>query len=371
MYGMNEKNQNKTNEEENNEGKNHEFIEEEVELINEAEELSDEKSDENSFYSILQKKAENKINSYKQRRKEASISDGLEEIISGEKLTLIKAFVTSSGDITDAYSMIQKSYIGLLKKINKKASMKKKTEVDDKIIKKCAKRRLEELEKNAIEANEYAESVSKKAEFYENKQLDLKAEYFEELNFSRAFKELKEEYKQILEEMKVDLTEKIEKGENTKEIFIEEKAAKKRMKELDKDYKKALTNAKWIRKRLEIMTPQYILTTLYSETLTDQALRLEVIHDSYVNLYDDLSKARAMTLKKFSEWNDSMEKFLSDYNKGSEVSSNYIMRFFNFYKNSGNILNGESTLEKYNYLIEESYKELEKRLEVIRDELIS
>ena len=316
----------------------------------------------------LRQKVKNKIAVYdnKDSKSRAGDVNELEKLVTGEKVTLIKAFVNSAGEINEEYTLTQKTYLGLLKKISKKAHKNKRSKIDDKIIDKFALRRLEELAKISDEANKYAEMTSNKRDYYLKKHALLTKEYNEELRASDNFRELKDECKKVID----DLNLKLKMDGTDPELIEDYIEAKKDWNELNQRFRLANYRASSIKERMKVNYPQYVQTELYAETLIEQALSLNVAHEFYMNLYDDLKTARALKLKEFIEWNEKMDSFIGDYNKEVDNSARQIVNLFTSYKKSGNLLEGEHVLENYRQSIQETHEKLLKTLKEAKESMM-
>ena len=183
---------------------------------------------------------------------------------------------------------------------------------------------------------------------------------------SDNFRELKDECKKVID----DLNLKLKMDGTDPELIEDYIEAKKDWNELNQRFRLANYRASSIKERMKVNYPQYVQTELYAETLIEQALSLNVAHEFYMNLYDDLKTARALKLKEFIEWNEKMDSFIGDYNKEVDNSARQIVNLFTSYKKSGNLLEGEHVLENYRQSIQETHEKLLKTLKEAKESMM-
>jgi hypothetical protein len=291
---------------------------------------------------------------------------GLDSLVANERKIMIKAFVNDAGEIENEYSVFNKVYLNIIKKISENAYENKKNILDDKIIEKYAKKRLDTLENLARDAKECADTTIKKRQFYLKLHSTLEKEYGITLDEADQFNEARKKCLTHLESLK----EKKRNGDNSKELFDAYIQAEEDKNELSKCFRHANKRANAIKERMEINYPRLVETELYAETLTEQALSLNVAHEFYSDLYKDTKTARAIKLKSFVEWNKRMDMFFGEYNKIVDQSAKDIVELFNSYKKNGNLFEGKNLLEKYGKQIHETHENLLSSLKKAKTNII-
>ncbi|RLE47965.1 hypothetical protein DRJ25_01070 [Candidatus Woesearchaeota archaeon] len=323
-------------------------------------------------YSALHERVKSFTMQYRQRisktdkQQSSSVYSDLEKIAADDQLTLVKAFVTDSGDISDKYSLAQKLYLGILKKVNGFVYALTKAKMDDKIIDKFARMKLEDLAAKKEEAEELVKTVTSQRDAYLKKHFALVKEYNDELIAAETFKDLREECNNAIAE----LTEQSRNDPANSDLIEARLQAQNDLAILSQNFIHANYKAKSIGDLMRNNYPKYVRAALFSEALTEQAMNLGVAYDFYVTLYEELKSTNAMKLRDFKRWESQISYFVKKYNADADNSVKVLGTFIAAYNKSANKLNGEPLLEKYRKAIYGSHEKLLEHLKKVRDETL-
>ncbi len=329
------------------------------------EEVNDNYEDLEGDFEEFKEKAQDTIGKYLEKSGNYHpISPSLENLASQEQLLLIQAFVDSDS-IEKEYNVFDKMKLGVSKKLSKNRYKQLKYETNEKVIGKCAQRRIERLEKLGNDARELLKQAKTNQSSCSKEQRELMVKYTLELNSSKRFQDIRAEAEQYKRKLNHALKKSLEDGDLDKADEISQacEESEEYLSEITNLYKKANITADAIQRRMKIAYPKYVRAVLSYELLQEQSMSLDVAHNFYTSLYKNLNPSRTLMMLEFQKWNYIMDEFFSEYSGEVKKHAEVISNLLKDNKDTSDLSSWKTVLEKYKKSINSNHEKLFKELE--------